>query len=292
MAAVRQTVDYCAYGFQYRKSTDIWTSLTHWSPEGATGSGRCELSCGQGKWQLNDFGRLTFRHHINLAQHRNKFALPVDEVNHSDPEAFRDMQIYEDRMFGVKDFHVINSQRDLKQKSVYCFREPVAEEEMANTIQWGKYYATEPPSLPSGDRAVLEVRVQGMQDQGTNLKQAKTAVLQTREFLPNMNPKRGAGKVCVGYCAQPGIRHRFEEGEESEREKIDQAELLTSKRDEASRHRYGSLLHNLQPVVNSVYQAAMPWMKPMLRESSEWQKVYLPECGTISDVHPSATLGL
>jgi len=69
MLAKLATVDYCAYGYSYRKSTDVWTSLMDWSPRGRTGSGRCEQSCGQGHWHLLDSGRITFRHHINLAQH-------------------------------------------------------------------------------------------------------------------------------------------------------------------------------------------------------------------------------
>ena len=66
--AIRQTVDYCAYGFSYRKSTDIWTSLLEWIPRGNTGSGRCQRECEQGSWYADGRGGFTFRHHINLAQ--------------------------------------------------------------------------------------------------------------------------------------------------------------------------------------------------------------------------------
>ena len=44
----RTTVDYCAFGKPYRKSTDIWTTFD-WMPNGCTGSGRCDNGdCGQG----------------------------------------------------------------------------------------------------------------------------------------------------------------------------------------------------------------------------------------------------
>ena len=68
MQATRKVVDYCSYGLPYRKTSDLWTSLSSWEPKGSTGSGRCERRCGQGKWAVNENGRLTFRHHINLAQ--------------------------------------------------------------------------------------------------------------------------------------------------------------------------------------------------------------------------------
>ena len=38
----RTTVDYCAFGKPYRKSTDIWTTFV-WMPNGSTGSGRCDI---------------------------------------------------------------------------------------------------------------------------------------------------------------------------------------------------------------------------------------------------------
>lgn len=40
-----------------------------WSPKGRTGSGRCKQSCGQGHWEILSSGRITFKHHINTAQH-------------------------------------------------------------------------------------------------------------------------------------------------------------------------------------------------------------------------------
>ena len=55
----RQTVDYCAYGKPYRKSTDLRTTF-EFAPAGATGHGRCELgACGQGARNKN--GKFTHR---------------------------------------------------------------------------------------------------------------------------------------------------------------------------------------------------------------------------------------
>lgn len=131
-----------------------------------------------------------------------------------------------------------------------------------------------------------------MQDMGVHLKSAKANALRTEEFLYDMNVKRGPDKVGVGYCPQPGIRHRMEEGSDTDREKIEHAELKPNKRDPESRQQYASILHNLQGVANAMVQSTMPWMKPMLKESAEWQKVYLPESGSISEVYPSITLGI
>ena len=59
----RTTVDYCAYGKQYRKSTDIWTSFD-WTPNGSTGNGKCNNGqCGMGT--ENAKGR--FMHHLCIA---------------------------------------------------------------------------------------------------------------------------------------------------------------------------------------------------------------------------------
>jgi len=60
----RKTVNYCAYGFDYSKATDIWTSLKTWKPAGRTGNGRCNLgACGRGTRGRN--GR--FRHRQVIA---------------------------------------------------------------------------------------------------------------------------------------------------------------------------------------------------------------------------------
>ena len=60
----RKTVNYCAYGFDYSKATDIWTSLKTWEPAGRTGNGRCNLgACGRGTRGRN--GR--FRHRQVIA---------------------------------------------------------------------------------------------------------------------------------------------------------------------------------------------------------------------------------
>ena len=45
----RETTNYCAYGKEYAKATDWWTSLA-WTPKGSTGNGRCcNGACGQGQ---------------------------------------------------------------------------------------------------------------------------------------------------------------------------------------------------------------------------------------------------
>ena len=59
---IRRTVDLCTFGNIYKKTTDLWTSLTSWSPGGVTGDGRCHQMCGQG--QRYDTG---YRHHYALA---------------------------------------------------------------------------------------------------------------------------------------------------------------------------------------------------------------------------------
>ena len=63
----RLTCDYCAYGTQYRKTTDWWTNLKGWVPEGNTGNGRCGQVCGQGGWAPGEGNRRHFRHHVALA---------------------------------------------------------------------------------------------------------------------------------------------------------------------------------------------------------------------------------
>ena len=47
-----KTVDYCAYDHEYQKRTDIFTTLKDWTPQGTTGSGRCEQKCGHGSVKL------------------------------------------------------------------------------------------------------------------------------------------------------------------------------------------------------------------------------------------------
>ena len=44
----RRTVDLCAYGWPYKKSTDLWVEGFDFQPKGRTGSGRCEHACEQG----------------------------------------------------------------------------------------------------------------------------------------------------------------------------------------------------------------------------------------------------
>lgn len=68
VSVCHKTVDYCAYGHRYRKSTDLWTSLTNWQPHGTTGSGRCERKCIHGRFQTNpDTGYRSFSHPHSLA---------------------------------------------------------------------------------------------------------------------------------------------------------------------------------------------------------------------------------
>jgi len=47
-----KTIDYCAYDHEYKKRTDIFTSLKNWKPTGRTGTGQCENQCGHGSVQL------------------------------------------------------------------------------------------------------------------------------------------------------------------------------------------------------------------------------------------------
>ena len=49
MAHTLHLVDYCAYRGNYKKPTHIWTNLV-WSPQGTTGTGRCEDRCEGGKY--------------------------------------------------------------------------------------------------------------------------------------------------------------------------------------------------------------------------------------------------
>ena len=44
----RKTVDLCAYGWPFKKSTDLWTKDMEWMPRGNTADGRCGKLCGQG----------------------------------------------------------------------------------------------------------------------------------------------------------------------------------------------------------------------------------------------------
>ena len=60
----RQTVDFCAFGHEFKKPTDVWTNLHTWQPTGRTGTGRCEQRCGQGA--ISASGR--FKHFKGLAQ--------------------------------------------------------------------------------------------------------------------------------------------------------------------------------------------------------------------------------
>ena len=59
----RTTVDYCAYGKSYRKSTEFWTSHD-WTPKGSTGNGRCNIGmCKMGTTNCKG----TFKHRCVIA---------------------------------------------------------------------------------------------------------------------------------------------------------------------------------------------------------------------------------
>ena len=48
-AAQKNTVDLCAYGWPYKKATDLWLKGFELTPVGRTGTGRCRQLCGQGE---------------------------------------------------------------------------------------------------------------------------------------------------------------------------------------------------------------------------------------------------
>lgn len=58
--AEMKTIDYCAYGHEFQKRTDIFTTLREWLPKGNTGSGLCEGRCGHGS------KRLKYMHYHNM----------------------------------------------------------------------------------------------------------------------------------------------------------------------------------------------------------------------------------
>ena len=47
--AQKNTVDLCAYGWPYKKATDLWLQGFEWTPVGRTGTGRCRQMCEQGE---------------------------------------------------------------------------------------------------------------------------------------------------------------------------------------------------------------------------------------------------
>ena len=62
------TVDYCAYGAPMKKTTNFWSSLLGWQPEGATGNGRCNQACASGGWATTESGGRSYVHSVALAQ--------------------------------------------------------------------------------------------------------------------------------------------------------------------------------------------------------------------------------
>ena len=62
-------IDYCAFGGQHKKTTDLWHSLLgyHWT--GLTGSGRCQQRCPDGKYVTDKYGRTRWVHPKALGWH-------------------------------------------------------------------------------------------------------------------------------------------------------------------------------------------------------------------------------
>ena len=68
MHCIRHIVDYCAYGFAYKKPTHIWSSLKTWTQKGLTGGGRCGKCCPAGGWYTNSKGQRVHVHDVGLAR--------------------------------------------------------------------------------------------------------------------------------------------------------------------------------------------------------------------------------
>lgn len=64
MTSPTHKVDLCAFGWPYRKTTDLWVQGFTYQPTGSSGDGRCKRKCGQGEYR-QDTGR--FRHYHVLA---------------------------------------------------------------------------------------------------------------------------------------------------------------------------------------------------------------------------------
>ena len=73
LAHTRHTVDYCAYGSQYKKPTNIWTNIAQWRPRGDTDCGLCRSRCRSG-----------YRTPHNRWQHVCKIAGPESRVDKRD----------------------------------------------------------------------------------------------------------------------------------------------------------------------------------------------------------------
>ena len=61
LGLTRPTIEYCAFGAEVKKATDIWTSFD-WSPVGITGDGCCHRRCSTGRWVKGKDGKKYFRH--------------------------------------------------------------------------------------------------------------------------------------------------------------------------------------------------------------------------------------
>ena len=68
MAAKLVRVDYCAYGADWMKPTNWWTSLMGWLPRGLTGNGLCGRKCAAGAWKSNKSGVRVYYHKVGLAR--------------------------------------------------------------------------------------------------------------------------------------------------------------------------------------------------------------------------------
>ena len=44
----KKIIDLRAFVWPFRKTTNLWVHGFKWDPQGTTGSGRCEVKCGQG----------------------------------------------------------------------------------------------------------------------------------------------------------------------------------------------------------------------------------------------------
>ena len=64
IAMVLNTVDQCAFKESTKKTTDLFTNMNKYAPEGTTGDGRCHRRCGQGTWT----SQRSFKHHQAVAQ--------------------------------------------------------------------------------------------------------------------------------------------------------------------------------------------------------------------------------
>ena len=65
----KNIVDLCAFGWPFKKTTNLWIEGIDWTPVGNTGDGRCGGKCGQG--EINKVTNL-FNHYMALAVEPNR----------------------------------------------------------------------------------------------------------------------------------------------------------------------------------------------------------------------------